>query len=105
MSLIKIENLHIHCDPEKLDRILAGQAAIKETLMTLKQDLDTLISAMDAATTDIGNRIDKLSQQIKNNMTDDEVADVKAKMGAEVSKLQALGADPANPIPEPPAEA
>lgn len=94
-------NIYNFGNAGKQDRILAGIAELKEIAMTLKQDLDTLIAALDEATTAIGTRIDALTQSIKNNMTDDEVADVKAKMSAEVDKLKAMGTDPSNPVPPP----
>ncbi len=70
--------------------------------MTVKQDLDALLAAVDAGTTAVAARLDRISQGVKNAMTDAEVADVKAKLQGEADHLVAMGQDQANPIPPPP---
>lgn len=77
---------------QKLDLLLEqGEKMHKEFLDLSKK--------IDDATNAVATRIDKLSSQIKNSMTDAEVAEVKASLQAEVDRLTVLGQDPVNPIP------
>ncbi len=73
--------------------------------MSLSQEFLDLNKKIDDATNAVATRITNLQGQIKNSMTDDEVANVKAGMQAEIDKLTALGKDPANPVPPAPAPA
>ena len=70
--------------------------------MAVSQDLKDLTAKIDDATNKIAAKIDALTQKITNSMTDQEVADVKAGLQAEIDKLTALGADPVNPVPPTP---
>lgn len=74
---------------------------LKGLKMALSKDYLDLAKKIDDATTAVGNKIAALTGQIKNSMTDQEVADTKAALQAEVDKLTAMGADPVNPIPTP----
>ncbi len=89
------------CD-RKQDEILQQ---LKELRMSLSQEFLDLNKKIDDATNAVATRITNLQGQIKNSMTDDEVANVKAGMQAEIDKLTALGKDPANPVPPAPAPA
>lgn len=73
--------------------------------MALSQDFKDLAKKIDDATNLVAGRISTLSGQIKNSMTDAEVADVKAGFQAEIDKLTALGADQTNPVPPNPVPA
>lgn len=70
-------------------------------MANVSQDLKDLSAKIDQATTEVANRIDRISQQLTNNMTDAELADVKASLQAEVDRLTVLGTDPNNPVPPP----
>ncbi len=83
---------------KKLNAILA----LLEKIMALSQDIKDLTTKLDAATTAVATRLDKLQASIKNSMTDAEVADVKSGIQAEIDKLTLMGQDPVNPIPNPP---
>jgi len=90
-------------DEGKLDQILNLLRGIKlqgEKLMAIAKDIKDLTQKIDEATNAVAARLDGLGGQIKNAMTDAEVAEVKAGLQAEVDKLTALGQDPANPVPE-----
>lgn len=69
--------------------------------MSLKDDFDAALAKIDDATNAVSARLDRLSQQITNSMTDAQVADVKAKLAAESDRLSAMGKDPENPTPVP----
>lgn len=68
-----------------------------------KSDIDNLIAAFDAATNKIAARIQALADQLaastKDGLTAEETADVRAKLVAEVAKLNAMGADATDPLP------
>jgi predicted nucleic acid-binding Zn-ribbon protein len=106
-----------HCRLDDIDGRLAdlekGQASalaalsdVKDKLealtMSVAQDFETLRTQIDGATTAVAQRIDRLTAQIKNGMTDDEVSSLKAEFGAISERLTGLGQDPANPVPEEP---
>lgn len=62
--------------------------------MAIRQDVLDLITAIDDASNKIAARIDALVQA-STGLTAEE----KAAFKVETDKLNALGADPANPIP------
>jgi methyl-accepting chemotaxis protein len=77
----------------RLDRIGDALDQIAKELQTMTQELKDFIAAVDAATDKIAARIQKL---VDNSSLSD--ADKKT-LQVEVDKLNALGQDPANPIP------
>jgi uncharacterized phage infection (PIP) family protein YhgE len=100
----------------KLDRILLHLGAIEEgeeVIMALADDLKAGIQALNdetnanAASLDaVQANIAQLAARIKNGMTDQEVADVKASLTgmsglltAESDRLKLLAQDPTNPVP------
>lgn len=68
-------------------------------IMTLAQDIKTLISQVDAATTAIAIRIQALVDRIGTGISNEEAAEIKASLQSEVDTLTSLGQDPTNPIP------
>lgn len=71
-----------------------------EENMATKQDFETLLAAVDEATNKIAARIQALTDKLgQGGMTAEEEAAIKTSLEAEVAKLQALGADPENPVP------
>ena len=83
---------------QKLNRI----ERMLEVLLAVSNEIKDLVAKIDAATNDVAARIDRLSGQIHNSMTDAEVNEVKAGLQAEIDRLTGLGKDPANPVPAPP---
>ena len=81
------------------DEMLTLLRAIKAQGERMHQELIDLAAKIDEATNAVAARIDRLSARIKNSMTDEEVAQVKAALGAEVARLTDLGKDPNNPVP------
>lgn len=78
------------------------KASQGEFRMALSQDFLDLSRKIDDATTAVAARIAALSGQIKNSMTDAEVAAVKTSLQAEADRLTVLGSDPNNPVPPAP---
>jgi multidrug resistance efflux pump len=70
-----------------------------QTLMATKEIKDAM-ARIDAATTAIAARLAKLVGQIGTGMSDADVAAVTAGLTAEATKLEGLGADPDNPVPQ-----
>lgn len=71
-------------------------------MAALSQDFLDLAKKIDSATDAVATRIAALQTQIKNSMTDAEVAAVKTGLQAEIDRLTVLGQDPANPVPPAP---
>lgn len=91
-----VVNVHFHNAAEaKLDSALQ----LLEKLMNISQDIKDLTQKIDTATTGVATRIDRLSGQITNSMTDEEVNEIKSGLQAEVDRLTVMGQDPQNPIP------
>lgn len=90
---------HLPAEEEILSRL--QQLKIQgETIMgQLAQDFEALRVAMNDATNTVAARIDRLTAGIKNSMTDEEVAALKAGFQAESDRLNTLGQDPVNPVP------
>jgi len=91
-------DIHHHVDGGDLAKSVDRLGVI---LMALSQDLKDLVAQIDTATNQVASRIDALTAKITNSLSDSEVADIKAGLKAEVDKLTALGANPANPVPTP----
>ncbi len=88
----------------KLNSILCHLDDIErkvDKLMALADDLKAGIAQLNTETTAIGNLITKLAAQIKNGMTDAEVADVKASLTTLSDRLTSLAVDPTIPVPPP----
>ncbi len=66
--------------------------------MSVKDDISVLLKSVDEATNAIAARIQKLSDQLAGGLSAAEAADVSAKLKDEVVKLQALAADPSEPV-------
>ncbi len=94
------QHFHFHCpDVERLDRKLDLILTKLETLMALADDLKAGIAQLDAETNAVAALITSLAGKIKNSMTDQEVADVKAALTAEAARLTTLAVDPTQPVP------
>lgn len=106
---MKIE-IHVHCCPADVDgdessvltEVRDLKKFLEEKFMSIAKDFESLRKAMDEETTAVAARIDKLTEGLKNSMTDEEVEELKAGFGALSNRLTALGQDPNNPVPPPP---
>ncbi len=88
---------------ERIERQLAEVlAALEEFRMSVSKDLKDLTAKFDAATDEIAADLVALKSQIKNSMTDEELADVKATIQAKIDRLTVLGQDDSNPVPPTP---
>lgn len=89
----------------KLDEILLHQKTLTgkvDKLMALADDIKKAIADLDKETTDIATVQAALVAKIKNGMSDQEVADIKASFGTLGDRLKSLGVDPTNPVPPAP---
>lgn len=73
-----------------------------EVLMAVAQDIKALLAQIDAATNQIATRIQQLSDRLAGGVSAEEAQEIQQQLAAEVSRLQALGADPTNPVPPTP---
>jgi hypothetical protein len=69
-----------------------------ERLMAISQQILDLLARGDAATSAMAARIQKLIEAVGTGMSEQDVEALKAALGAEADKLDALGKDPANPV-------
>lgn len=87
----------------RLDNITSRLITIErkedEFMADVASDLEALRTALDTATNAVAAKIQALTSSITNSMTDAEVANVKAGLGAVVTRLNNLAADPTNPVP------
>jgi len=84
---------------EKLDAILEAIRKLEERIMGAYTDITTLLVAVDEHTNEIATRIQALIDQIGAGLTPAQAEEIKIALQAEVAKLDALAADPADPIP------
>lgn len=85
----------------KLDRILHRLHELKGQIMSLAEDNAAAFKKLDEETTAIAEMQKVLVSKIKNSMTDQEVADLKAGFAALDVRLTGLSVDPTNPVPSP----
>ncbi len=80
--------LALHTIQDKLQEI--------ETLM--QKETSDVIKAIDAATTAVATRLQKLIDLAATNGSATE-AEIRAALQPEVDRLTAMGTDPTNPVP------
>lgn len=86
-----------------LDRLLApftvlGRLTALEARM---EAFDAALGRIDAATTAVAEEIRELKDQIAaGGLTPEQEADVLARLEAAAARLEGIGADPENPVPE-----
>jgi len=89
---------HFGTSDTRLDTILHNT----EKIIMANAEILALISQLDVATNKVADRIQVLIDKIGTGMSAAEVAEVKAARGQEVTDLETLGKDPADPVPAPP---
>jgi len=72
------------------------------SLMTVASNIQDLIAAMNTATNAIAARIAALIAQISGGLSASEAESVNAELTTLKTQLEGLGANPDNPVPEPP---
>lgn len=90
--LLKVEERNEQALTE-IKQALAALLAQGAQIMTMGQETLRVIQAIDAATTDIATRIERLIADA------DLTAEERAEFERLVARLQALGHDPENPVP------
>lgn len=69
-----------------------------QTLIMAKQEkMDAMLTRLDAATNEIASDLAALREEIKDSVSQESLD----KLDANISTLEGLGADPADPVPEP----
>lgn len=102
MALFEL-HIHLHGDvamgsvEKKLDDIRVQLTRGAKTMAQVRQDIADFSAQVDAATSEIAARIQRLVDA--TNLSADE----KAKFAGIVTTLQEMGKDPVNPIPPMPA--
>ncbi len=86
----------------RVESTLALIQSQQEKLMALADDLKKSIADLDVETSAIAANITNLVSKIKNSMSDQEVADIKAGFSTLGDRLNILGQDPLAPVPPPP---
>ena len=105
-------HIHVHDDhkdrPSEVLKKLGELATVVQQLqrglskMATKQDFNELVTAVNTATNNIATRIAALEAKIASGgLTAEEEANVLAELGSVRTTLEALGADPNNPVPDP----
>ena len=88
---------------DKLDEIIRRLIIIEgkedKFMADVASELELLRTSLDAATNAVAEKIQALTNSIKNSMTDAEVANLKSGLGAVVTRLNSLAADPTDPVP------
>jgi molybdopterin converting factor small subunit len=82
-------------------------ALLEEKIMATK---DEVLSRLDTATNEVANDLSDLRSRLEQAVADkdqavrDAVNDVLSGFDAPISRLEQLGQDPSNPVPDQPAE-
>ena len=90
--------VHDHELYELLARMLASLQRIEGLIMTSLQDFQAGFARIDTATTAIAERLRTLSQNL-GGMTPAEEDAAKAQLDALATTLEAMGANPDQPVP------
>jgi peptidoglycan hydrolase CwlO-like protein len=91
----------------KVDRILALLQDLKvqgEKMTGKIDDVNRLLTELDAATNSVAAEIDALKAQISGGLTAEEATGVVTRLATASDRLKALAADPANPVPTTPTD-
>jgi hypothetical protein len=103
-------HIHVHDDhtdrPSEVLKKLGDLVAVVQQLqrglskMATKQDFNDLVTAVNTATNNIATRIAALEAKIASGgLTAEEEQSVLSELGSVRTALEALGADPDNPVP------
>ncbi len=96
---MRIDVFHHLVRDEGTVEVLALLRRIEGRLMSLADDLKAGLASLETHCNDLGTFIKGLAGNVKNTMTDAEVADVKGKMVALGDHMASLAADPNAPVP------
>ena len=90
---------HVHIHGQALTDLVHSINRLGDCLMSVGKDIIDLAGKIDTATNLVATELAFLQSQIKNSMTDAEVASVKTSLQGLAARLTAMGTDPNNPIP------
>ena len=90
-------HVHVHIEPaagvtDRLDRILSRLDQLEHQMTTNKEDFDAGFARINEATNNIAADIQALKDQIGTGMSQAEVDEVKAKLDAAATALEAVAA-------------
>lgn len=96
-------NVSVKVEPGPVAAGMLGQilTELRDLKMSAKQQFDELNAKLDAATDEIAKDLKDLRDQLKDGMTSQEVQEVRDTLTAKITRLEEMGKDPADPIPEP----
>jgi predicted nuclease with TOPRIM domain len=86
----------------KLDEVIDRLKDLKtkmEALMAAAKDINDLLNRIDTATTQIGERIRKLAEQLVGGVSASESEGIRTRLLTEADTLESMGKDPENPVP------
>lgn len=87
-------NVNVHVKNDDTALVLAELKALKEAVLTQSEKIAELTTRLDAATNEIASDLQALRDKLAS-VTDVDLA----PLDASISRLEALGRDPENPIP------
>lgn len=83
---------------------------VKKGMTATKDSIDALISKFDTATNRVAAKLEEMKTEIQalkdqiasgSPVTQEQLDQLETRLTSEVTDLEALGQDPANPVPEP----
>lgn len=88
---------HVVIEDQQSAKVLAELQALKEAVMTQADTIRALAGRLDAATNEIATDLKALRDKVAEGTVTE--ADL-APLDATITRLEALGADPENPVPD-----
>lgn len=91
-------HIYHHCDPALLN--LAGRlGALEGRVKAMHEEFEAAVDKLEKATTAVGVKLDKLAADIVGGLSAEEAAPIVAELTALGDKLEAMGKNPADPVP------
>ena len=87
-------------DRDLLREIVTRLDRIERKVDHMHEEFKKVLKRIDDATNAIAQRIDALAARLEGGLTQEEAVDIKAQFEAEADKLEGLGKDPNNPVPQ-----
>lgn len=98
-------DVHVHVGPDTatLDRLSAIERGVQALIAqggVMNEKITQLSQRLDAATNEIAKDLQALRDAIANNTVSEEQL---TALDSTITRLEAMGQDPENPVPAPPA--
>jgi hypothetical protein len=104
-KLVHLLSTPVKVEVAGMDKLIQAVNKLGDNIMALKDELTTLVTAVDNATNAVATQLDKLKTEIAgllaapNSITNDDKVAFEAAMQTQIDRLNSLGADPADPVP------